>query len=106
MVAYEKNSSVLAVYNLADRSFNTDRKPLRNFDQQPLRSLTRKDEKGPSAIGWISEFLTGCWENATPHFYYSSLSLVDFDFAPPSLFVQLTQAMMNHMRWMRSLKLM
>ena len=66
----------------------------------------RKDEKGPSAIGWISEFLTGCWENATSHFDYSSLSLVDFDFAPPSLFVQLTQAMMTHMRWMRSLKLM
>ena len=71
-----------------------------------IEPLARKDEKGPSAIGWISEFLTGCWENATSHFDYSSLSLVDFDFAPPSLFVQLTQAMMTHMRWMRSLKLM
>ena len=68
--------------------------------------VERKDEKGPSAIGRISEFVTGCWENATSHFDYSSLSLVDFDFAPPSLFVQLTQAMMTHMRWMRSLKLM
>ena len=81
--------------------------PAQNAQNKTLtQCLERKDEKGPSAIGWISEILTGCWENATSHFDYSSLSLVDFDFAPPSLFVQLTQAMMTHMRWMRSLKLM
>ena len=47
--------------------------------------MLRKDEKGPSAIGWISELETGCWENATSHFDYSSLSIVDLTFPPPPL---------------------
>ena len=63
----------------------------------------RKNEKGRlSAIGWISEFLTGCWENATSHFDYSSLSTCSLWLFPPSPFVHWTQAVMTHMRGMKT----